>query len=303
MAELISTLGQSTLAAPYVAGSGSMVVASAASFPASGTFSIRVNAGAIYTVSGVAGTTLTVALEFGTDVNIASGSAVVEVVTARSLSALIAGASSVNYTVPFLNLGGGVVVGANAQMTIPNNAAYAWANQGGAAISVLTNGPLRLVTPADASFNPRIRDVAYPAAPFTYTVIYTGVAWVDAFASSGIVIRNSGSNNIITTSTGTNGSTGGVGLGINKWNNFSTFVSQYFGCGGCLSNIAGPIIVRFADDGVNRSWSFSPDGGASFSVAFSGSNTDFITPDRIGFFASGSGGVSNAMTVYSIVGP
>jgi len=43
MAELYTTLGQSTLASGYTAGSGSLAVTSAASFPATGTFSVVVD--------------------------------------------------------------------------------------------------------------------------------------------------------------------------------------------------------------------------------------------------------------------
>lgn len=90
MAELISTLGQSTLGSGYTAGSGSIVVASAASFPASGEFSVRLNSAAIYTVTAVSGTTFTVVLEHGTDVNVSSGADVVAVLTSRSLEAMFA---------------------------------------------------------------------------------------------------------------------------------------------------------------------------------------------------------------------
>lgn len=89
MAEVMSTLGKSTLGSGYTAGSGSIVVASASSFPATPTFSVRLNNGAIYTVASVSGTTFGITLENGSDTNVSSGADVVEVVTSRSLQALI----------------------------------------------------------------------------------------------------------------------------------------------------------------------------------------------------------------------
>lgn len=105
MSEQRTNLGQGVLFASYTAGSGTMTVTPASAprgpFPSSGVFSIEVipsgsTAGALYTVSAV-GTSggnqvLTVALESGSpgaDVNLASGTTIVEVETVRSLVALI----------------------------------------------------------------------------------------------------------------------------------------------------------------------------------------------------------------------
>ncbi len=86
-----TTLAETTLASGYTAGSGTMALTSGAAFPAAGlTFSIRVDTtGAVYTCTRSVNT-LTVVLESGSDVNLAGGVAVVEVVTARVLTALFA---------------------------------------------------------------------------------------------------------------------------------------------------------------------------------------------------------------------
>ena len=103
MSEVPVNLGRGVLASGYTAGSGTMTVTPAASpygaLPTSGTFSIAAfptsaAAGAIYTVSAVVASggnqVLTIsALEFGPDVNLATGSYVVEVISIRSLLALI----------------------------------------------------------------------------------------------------------------------------------------------------------------------------------------------------------------------
>lgn len=84
-----TTLAETTLASGYTASSGTMALTSGALFPAAGlTFSVRVNVtGAIYSCTRV-GSTLTVTLEFGTDVSLSAGVSVIEVVTARVLNAI-----------------------------------------------------------------------------------------------------------------------------------------------------------------------------------------------------------------------
>ncbi len=86
--EQYTTLGGSTLASGYTAGGGSISVTSAASFPTTGNFSVRLNSAAIYQVTAVSGTTFTVTLESGTDINVSSGATVIEVVTQRVLDAI-----------------------------------------------------------------------------------------------------------------------------------------------------------------------------------------------------------------------
>jgi hypothetical protein len=82
MAEQLANLYSSTLAAPYVAGSGSITVNSAAGAPTSGTFSVTIlDAGTlavilIFRVTSVAGAVFSGASE-GPDANAASGSGVV----------------------------------------------------------------------------------------------------------------------------------------------------------------------------------------------------------------------------------
>lgn len=104
MAEVRTNLGQGLLAIGYGGGLGAITVSPAGAprgpFPSTGVFSVEAipagqTAGAIYTVSSVAiaggNQVLTLsALEFGTDVALAPGAAIVEVESARSLVALIA---------------------------------------------------------------------------------------------------------------------------------------------------------------------------------------------------------------------
>lgn len=103
MSELITTLGAGVLAVPYVAGSGTMTVTPSTwpdglAFPGSGIFSVSLKTGSgpkypVYTVASFAmsggNLVFAVTLEAGTDTAAAAGSVVSEVLTARSLSALI----------------------------------------------------------------------------------------------------------------------------------------------------------------------------------------------------------------------
>jgi hypothetical protein len=89
--EVYTTGGQTTLASGYTAGSGSLVLTDASSFPGSGVFSLVADPAGTplwFKVTAIAGTTATVIVEQGTDRNLSSGVDVVEVQTARSLDAI-----------------------------------------------------------------------------------------------------------------------------------------------------------------------------------------------------------------------
>jgi hypothetical protein len=114
MSELITTLGAGLLAAPYSVGSGSILVTPSAwpdglPFPAAGVFSVSLKTGPgpkfpVYTVASftvVSGNLLmVVALEAGDDTAALAGAIVSEVLTARSLAALISAPVYRSYYLP-----------------------------------------------------------------------------------------------------------------------------------------------------------------------------------------------------------
>jgi hypothetical protein len=88
--ETYVNLAETTLASGYTAGSGTLSVTSAADFPATGNFRIRLGNGSrtLLQVTGVAGTTFTVTAE-ADDANGAGGDTVTAVLTAGGLDAIL----------------------------------------------------------------------------------------------------------------------------------------------------------------------------------------------------------------------
>lgn len=87
--EVYTTLGASTLSGSYTSGGGTLSVTSAASFPATGNFRVRVD-DEIFKVTSVSGTTFTVtgAQEGTSAANHSSGADITEVVTALAWDAI-----------------------------------------------------------------------------------------------------------------------------------------------------------------------------------------------------------------------
>lgn len=162
--------------------------------------------------------------------------------------------------------------------TAPNDASYAWVNQGGASVST-TNGGIFLRAPANAGVNLRIRKKAAPATPYTVTVAFLPTLVSLNYQSCGVLFRESSSGKVVTLHV-ENG-TGYQNLTVTKWTNASTFSAQYANVGYLASR--GVVFLRIADNGTNRISSYSSDGQHWFTFHTVG-RTDFLTADEIGFY-------------------
>lgn len=302
--EGITTLGESTLASGYTAGAGTMALVSGASFPAAGyTFSVRVNTtGAIYSCTR-SSNTLTVTLESGSDVNLSSGAAVVEVVTARSLYDLL---ETFNRVGALANLPSTLQKAGQRYQTTdadynyifdgsiwraiygskivipPVPGDFAWVNQGSATVSS-ANGGLLLTTPGAASINIRAQVATAPAIPFDAKCLVSLLNVCGGFRA-GICFREAATGKFLTLSSG-GGSTSDPFFTISRWTNATTFSTQPATFNPTIAVFSNGCWLRAVHDGTNITFHLSPD-GFNWIQYYTEAKAAFFTtePDQVGIF-------------------
>lgn len=302
--EQYTTLGSSTLASGYTSGSGSLVVSSAASFPSGPSFRVAWLSGGVVTliwkVTAVAGTTFTVTVEYGTDQNVSSGQTIQEVLTADALDQIrldIGGAGTyanlpsspkngdqylaTDSPYALVRSGGVWIASARNERAYPPSAVGSWStfdqSSASPAVAVDTASGVAVLTAGFQSSNNWVGAVhSIPSAPYTCDVLLS-----QCVLTSGLCLRNSSSKKVIMFRFDS-GSSGQVL--IDKWNNSGVPASYDGGYNsvGALGTVPGLFWMRIADDNTNRSFWLSPD-GKNFTKLYSGSRTDYITPDQIGF--------------------
>lgn len=175
-------------------------------------------------------------------------------------------------------------------LTAPINGDFAWVNQGGASVST-TSGGVTLIAPANSGNNMRIRKKAVPTAPYSVTIGF--IPHLQTSQDMGLVLRASGSGNLIRWVANNNG---GLSWIVQRFNSPSSFNSTI----ATLSTPISPLSLawlRITDNNTNRIFSVSYD-GQTWLDALSESRTAFITPDEIGFFVEEAGNsVQSAMTL------
>ncbi len=317
--EAYSTLGASTLSGSYTSGGGSLSVASAASFPASGNFRVRVD-NEIFKVTAVAGTTFTVtgAQEGTSAANHSSGAVITEVVTALSVDAIRgdqcqtgAVASAVanksgnlyfpNNCSALLRDTGAVMVpfGPLYPLADPTLQSYAWINQSTGSVTVVGN-TIFLQGVATSSQSLTIRKFSAPGTPYTMTVGIIPALFNVNFGQAGVLFRESSSGKLSALALNYDNTRQGTVLAADKWTDPTTYSGASYTL---TANILLPqslVWLRIADDGSNRLYSFSTD-GLNFRQVFSVGRTDFLTANEIGFFTNANqSNVVPAMTVISL---
>lgn len=164
-------------------------------------------------------------------------------------------------------------------LTDPTLPSFAWINQGGATVTT-TNGGIHLSAPANAGDSLRIREITAPATPYTITVRFLPLLYPENFHSIGLCFRASGAGTIQTFHLNQNGS-----LQVSKWNSPTSFSADYVGPLAAVQIYgAAGLCFQISDDGTNRICRYSTD-GVNFLQLHSVGRTDFLTADRIGFFA------------------
>lgn len=189
-----------------------------------------------------------------------------------------------------LNATGGSGASVGPAFTAPVDAQFSWVNQGTASVNSADQGIL-LTAPAAAGIALRIRKKAAPATPYTVTVaiLPTFGIQTNAGAYYGMLFRQS-SNGKISAFLLYQVPNGEM-LSI-KFDDPSTFNAIYTPPGNPLQSSLNvpqnniPLMwLRLADDGTNRSMSYSID-GYDFTTFHTIGRTDFITPDEVGFFTN-----------------
>lgn len=161
----------------------------------------------------------------------------------------------------------------------PNKYSWSWFNQGGATMSI-SNGGIFLNAPASAGDNCRCIEHALPPAPYIVTAIFQPCFPSVNFMASGMYLRNSSGNPFVSLMFNDRG-----WYETAKWNSPTSYNAGYpnnFTEPAAWSN---PKIIRIIDDLTTRYFQFSTDNNAFMSI-YNVSRTDFVFPDRVGFFVN-----------------
>ncbi len=171
-------------------------------------------------------------------------------------------------------------------VTEPVSGNFSWANQGGASVSS-TQGGEALTAPNSASADAlRVRYIAGPSTPYTITAAFllTMANNATGFPQVGLCFYNSTSGKLVTIGlTGWNSN--GAGSILQKWNSVSSFNGNYIGLTSMPWAANQLCWLRVNDTGTNFVFSISMD-GVNWIVVETVSRTDFLTPDKVGYFAN-----------------
>lgn len=168
--------------------------------------------------------------------------------------------------------------------TDPGNVGdYTWVNQGGASASRVDSNSILLSAPNVGGDSWRMLVKNAPSAPYTLTMGCQYAIGGKNYASSGIVLYNSGNGKIVNFGPGFDDSIGWCYRAV-RWASTTSFASDVLG-GGEQCRIMGGIgliWLRIEDDGTNRLFRISADGANWVTIKSTG-NTDHLTPDKVGF--------------------
>jgi hypothetical protein len=169
------------------------------------------------------------------------------------------------------------------KLTRPIDAGFSWANQGSSTISD-ANGGLYLTAAAGAAPNLRCRVKAQPGKPYKITARFALHSRTVGNQLGGLLWRDSAGGGLVTAHINNNAT-----LVIAKYSSPTALSANYFSA--ALNNfvVNGVFFLQLEDDSANRIVSISPD-GYNWMQVHSVGNTDFITADQIGFFASPASG-------------
>lgn len=178
----------------------------------------------------------------------------------------------------------------NAVPTVAANT-NTWFNQGTASITNTTSGAATvLLGVGDASNAIRGRVRAVPATPYTYIVCFTGAVKTANFANIGLMLTDGtdASTSKLATFYVFNQSTATSIFQWSKWTNATSFSADYaIGTYGANSAGAPYVCMALQDNGTTRKIAYSYDKQDWNTLNYAGvSNTDFLTPTNIGYFAN-----------------
>lgn len=150
---------------------------------------------------------------------------------------------------------------------------WQWFNKGNV-VETRTNAGVALSTAATSGDAVRIKKQLLPSGTYGFVCGFIPNLINQNFRLCGLVLRESSSGRFISFTLRGDGN-----LEVAKWNSETSFNGDY------TAWFYGPMppvfFFKIEDDGTNRIFSVSSD-MVNFSLIFSGSHTDFCTPDEIG---------------------
>jgi hypothetical protein len=170
----------------------------------------------------------------------------------------------------------------------PLSANFAWTNQGSSTITT-TNGGILLKVPPNSGDSLRLQQLSTISAPYTCDIAFMANCYNQNFTDAGLVLYDSSGGKLVTFQTQNSNSNGPpLSLGTARWNSTTSFnASENFLNGAStieLFGSVGPLFwMRIYDDNTNRNFYFSMD-GIVFNLVFQETRTNFLTPNKIGFF-------------------
>jgi hypothetical protein len=179
------------------------------------------------------------------------------------------------------------------KLTRPINANFNWVNQESAYVSD-ASGALWFYDALDAS-GIKIRKKAIPSASYLVVIGFIPALYCAEYNLCGMCLRESSSGKLILMHIVGTPSANNFTLQISKWDDPTTFNSNYLSIP--MPLCAGPMIFfAIKDDGTDRKfyWSFD---SQNFREVFSVGRTDYMTADEVGaHVASLSSSYAAAMT-------
>jgi hypothetical protein len=172
--------------------------------------------------------------------------------------------------------------------TAPDIGDFSWYNQGTGSYDTVPGGIYILAPAQGGGEAPRMLDIATPTPPYIITAHLTALGFPADYWAAGMRIRDSVGLKSVALNFGYNSGSGGLVFSLDKFNADLTYNSTYgtyptFGNG--YNWAVPPRFFQLEDDATNRIWRLSSD-GYHWLTGHSVGRTDWITPDRVGFFAN-----------------
>lgn len=302
--EKVSNLGESTLASGYTSGGSSITVSSAASFPTSGVFRVRLDnpSETVFRVDSVAGAVFTGAAEFN-DGNASAGVEVVQVASRGVAERFIQSPDSGELRAPS-GVSGADYYGPIWKIPLLDQSGWTWVNQGSATVDQ-AGGSVYLDTPAAAGTNLRVRKTTAPSTPYTLT---TGIKRWFSIASSltslmaaGLIVRESSTGEMSAIAIANfTFATANAPASIWAGNyNSATSAAGAIGSERNSANIGDPVWLRITDNGTNLIFEASIDKIHWYQIASVGRTTHMAGgPDEIGIFITDQAGATQASAAF-----
>ena len=136
---------------------------------------------------------------------------------------------------------------------------------------------------------------ALPTPPYTVTALFTAQFPLSGFIFGGLALYDSGGGGVVGWGPASSGGTPGVRS--MKWNSTSSYNSDY-SLDYTLAFQGAMFWMQLVDDGANRLFNMSVD-NMPFATLYSFGNTDFITPDKIGFYLNPNGSLDAKLRLIS----